>query len=70
MAALVKAWTATRHAKPGTREAEICRYARSEITKIAQHFNEEDEESGRQSAIEYVDSLMRTGTFWMDRTRR
>lgn len=68
MVALVKAWTMTRHAKPGTREAEICRYARSELTAIASHFNERDEAEGR-SAVDYVATLMDSGTIWADRLK-
>ena len=66
---LILAWTETRHAKPGTREAEICSYARREITGIASLFNEEDREGGRGSAVEYVETLMRTGTRYVDRRR-
>jgi hypothetical protein len=69
MVALVKAWNATRHAKPGTREAEICRFARSELTAIASHFNDRDEENGRPSAVDYVASLMDQGTIWADRLK-
>lgn len=69
VAALVKAWNATRHAKPGTREAEICRFARSELTAIAGHFNDRDEELGRPSAVDYVESLMRSGRIWADRIK-
>jgi hypothetical protein len=69
IAALVKAWNATRHAKPGTREAEICSFARRELTQIAQHFNERDAEAGRGSAVDYVASLMDGGTIWADRIR-
>lgn len=65
---LVLAWTETRHAKPGTREAEICAYARRELTGIASIFNEEDEENGR-SAVDYVETLMRSGTLYVDRRR-
>lgn len=69
VAALVKAWNATRHAKPGTREADICRFARSELTAIASHFNDRDEAAGRASAVDYVESLMQSGTIWADRLR-
>jgi hypothetical protein len=69
LAALVKAWNATRHAKPGTREAEICRFARSELTAIAGFFNERDEDAGRASAVDYVASLMDSGLIWADRIR-
>lgn len=66
---LVKAWTATRHAKPGSHEAEICAYARREITSIASLFNEEDKEAGRPGAASYVDRLMQSGTLYVDRRR-
>lgn len=67
LAALVKAWAATRHAKAGTREAEICRFARREMTAIAQHLNDRDTASGRASALRYVETLMDGGTLWADR---
>lgn len=70
IAALVKAWTMTRHAKPGTDEAEICRWARSELTHIAKGFNEADRDAGRPSAVEYVETLRRSGTLYDDRKRR
>lgn len=70
LAPLVLAWNATRHAKPGTPEAEVCRYARSEITAIAGMFLDEDEEAGRASAVEYIKTLMASGTLYMDRARR
>lgn len=69
MAPLVKAWIATRHAKPGTREAEICAYARRELTQMASDLNELDERANR-SAVDYVETLMRSGTMWVDRARR
>lgn len=69
IAALVKAWTMTRHAKPGTREAEVCRYARSQLTQIAAEFNDRDDEAGRPSAVAYVETLMRAGTLYCDRQR-
>lgn len=57
----------TRHAKPGTLEAEVSRFARSEITSISSIFNDEDEAAGRPPAWRYVESLMRSGTRYMDR---
>ena len=69
IAALVKAWTMTRHAKPGSREAEVCTYARSQITQIAAMFNEQDEEAGRPDAVAYVETLMASGTLYVDRRR-
>lgn len=70
LAPLVLAWNATRHAKPGTPEAEVCRYARSEISAMAGMFLDEDEEAGRASAVEYVKGLMASGTLYVDRARR
>ena len=69
IAALVKAWTLTRHAKPGTREAEVCRYARSQLTQIAGDFNERDQNERRPSAVDYVETLMASGTLYCDRSR-
>lgn len=69
LAALIKAQTLTRHAKPGTREAEICSFARSQITQIAAYFNDRDEEEGRPSAVDYVGTLMDSGFIYMDRVR-
>lgn len=68
--ALVKAWTETRHAKPGSEEAEVCRFARSQLTQIASQFNEADDEAGRPSAVAYVKTLMRSRTLYCDRTRK
>lgn len=66
---LVLAWTETRHAKAGTREAEICSYARREITAIASMFNDED--GGGQNAVDYVETLMRSHRpLYADRVRR
>lgn len=69
VAALVKAWTMTRHAKPGTEEAEVCRYAMSQLTQIARDFNDRDEDAGRPSAVAYVKTLMASGTLYCDRAR-
>lgn len=68
LAALVKAWTMTRHAVPGSREAEVCRYARSQITAIARALNVADRENGRGDAVAYVETLMASGTDWADRS--
>ena len=59
----------TRHAKPGTLEAEVSRFARSEITSISSIFNDKDEAAGRPPAWRYVESLMRSGTRYMDRRK-
>lgn len=66
MAPLVKAWIATRHAKPGTEEAAVCAFARRELTQMATDFNERD----KGNAVEYVKTLMRSGTLYVDRARR
>lgn len=66
---LVKAWQATRHAKPGTREAEICRYARSELTRIARAMRAPDAAAGRDP-VAYVGTLMDSQTRHEDRTRK
>lgn len=70
LAPLVKAWIATRHAKPGTPEAEVCNFARREITAMASAFNESDAEEGHVGAVEWVKTLMASGTLYMDRARR
>lgn len=68
LAPLVKAWHATRHAKPGTREAEICTFARGQLAQIARTLIDEDEEAGRD-VVAYVGTLMDSGTLWVDRRR-
>lgn len=68
LAPMVKAWHATRHAKPGTREAEICKFARNQLTQMARTFLDEDEESGRD-VVAYVGGLMESGSLWCDRRR-
>lgn len=60
----------TRHAKKGTRQAEVSRYARAEITAIASGFNEDDADAGRPPMWEYIESLMASGTKYVDRQRR
>ena len=65
MAPLVKAWIATRHAKPGSEEAEICAYARRELTQMASDLNEAEQ----SRSVEYVRALMRSGTLYVDRRR-
>ena len=69
LAPFIQAQTQTRHAKAGTIEAEICRYARSVITQIGTIFNEQDDEAGRPPASAYVLALMRSGTRYIDRQR-
>lgn len=69
MVALVKCWTLNRHAKPGTREAELCRQARTELTEIARLFLENDAAAGRPPVTDYVETLLRD-TLYMDRTRK
>lgn len=69
LAPFIQAQTQTRHAKPGTIEADICAYARAEITQIGAIFNEEDVEAGRPPASAYVLALMKSGTRYIDRRR-
>jgi hypothetical protein len=64
-----KAWTQNRHAKPGTREAEICRRARSELTEILRMMLDADEAAGRPPIGDYAEQLMRD-TLYCDRTRK
>lgn len=67
--ALAKAWTLNRHAPSGTREAEICRSARSELTEILRMMLDADAAAGRPPITDYVEGLMRD-TFYCDRTRK
>lgn len=69
LAPLVQAWIKTRHAKPGSREAEICRYARQQITEIAGIQIERHEDAGRDP-VAFVAALMDSGTRYIDRTRK
>jgi hypothetical protein len=69
MVALVKAWTLNRHAKPGTREADICRRARSELTEIARMFVDADKDAGRPPVTDYVEKLLEN-TLYVDRSRK
>jgi endogenous inhibitor of DNA gyrase (YacG/DUF329 family) len=69
MAALVKCWLANRHAKPDSREADLCRRARAELTEIGRAFIEADEDAGRPPVADYVETLLRD-TLYMDRTRK
>ena len=66
---ILQAWHMTRHAKPGTREAEINRYARRELTSIASIFNEQDREAGRMSPLDVVGALMDSASLYVDRVR-
>lgn len=70
MASLVKCWLANRHAKPGTREAELCRKARAELTEIGRMFIEADEEAGRPPVADYVEALFSDDTLYIDRSRK
>ena len=69
MAAMIKAWHATRHAKPGTREAAICTFARGQITEMARLFLDRDGSEGRD-VVAYVGQLMDSGSIYIDRTRK
>lgn len=64
---VLQAWAMTRHAKPGTREAEINRYARRFLTDAARHMNAQDAESPRASVLEYVGGLMDSREIYADR---
>lgn len=68
--AYVLASIETRHAKPGTREAEICRQARSEMTAIGRDILNRRKADGMPPAADYVETLLATGERYMDRTRR
>lgn len=59
----------TRHAKAGTREAEINRYARRELTEMAKRFNEADRADDRGAVLDYVGALMDAGAKYIDRAR-
>ena len=64
---ILQAWHDTRHAKPGTREAEINRYARRELTTIAGLFNKADRSRKGQSAVDYVGGLMDARVLYVDK---
>jgi hypothetical protein len=66
---LLQAWGATRHAKAGTREADINRYARRELTTIARLYNDEDAAEGRADALAFVGTLMDQNSMFIDRKR-
>ncbi len=68
--AFVMAWMETKHAKPGTREAEIRKVASREVGAMCKHFRERDAEEGRPPMSDYVETLTRDGGRYMDRTRR
>jgi hypothetical protein len=69
MAILIMAWEETRHAKPGTQDAEICRFARSQMTMIAHEANEGLRENGQPPASEMVTRMIKAGSIWADRKR-
>ncbi|WP_226018659.1 hypothetical protein [Novosphingobium sp. FKTRR1] len=69
LAPLVKAWIRTRHAKPDTRAAEICRFARQQLTEIAGVQFGRDADAGRDP-VTFVGTLMDSGTRYIDRTRK
>lgn len=66
---LVKAWVGTRHAPPGTREAEICRTARRELTQLAEVLIQRDRVNGRAPASDYIAALGEGGSMVTDRVR-
>lgn len=69
MVALVKCWHENRHAKSGTREAELCRRARTELSEITRTLLERDAEAGRPPIADYVEVLL-DGTLYADRSRK
>lgn len=69
LAPMIKAWHATRHAKPGSREAEICRFARGQVTEMARMFLDRDEDAGRD-VVAYIGGLMDSGELYIDRAER
>lgn len=67
---LVKAWIETRHAKKGTREYELCRTARRELTQLAELLIARDKAMGRPPAHEYVAGRVTEGVYYMDAFQR
>lgn len=68
LAILVKAAMATRHAKPGSRDAEICRYARAEMTRMCRDYLDDDTANDRD-VVEVVGEMMDAGEQYTDRQR-
>jgi hypothetical protein len=66
---ILMAWAATRHAKAGTREADINRYARRELTAMAREYAEQDKGAGRPTPLDYVGALMDSASLFVDRKR-
>lgn len=66
---LVKAWVGTRHAATGTREADICRTARRELTQLAEILIRRDRDMGRAPASDYIAALGEDGSMVIDRVR-
>lgn len=66
---IMLAWAMTRHAKSGTREADINRYARRELTAMARDMIDEDKAEDRGSVLEYVGALMDSRAQYVDRKR-
>lgn len=69
MAILIMAWEETRHAKPGSQEAEMCRFARSQMTMIAKVANEGFRNAGMPPATAMVTRMIKAGSIWADRKR-
>lgn len=69
LAPLVKAMFATRGGG-NTPTLPICGRARSELTRIARMLNDADKAAGRPPVHQYVQSLLDSGTLYMDRCRR
>ena len=67
--AFVKAHHQLRHAKPGTREAEVCSMARRELAEIVRSMLDADEDAGRPPLTDYIEGLC-ANTLYCDRTRK
>ncbi len=69
LALLVKAWLATRHAKPGTRDAEIRRYAMAELTRMGRDLLDDDMAHDRD-VCDVVGAMMDAGEQYTDRQQK
>lgn len=66
---LAKVWIANRHAKPGSKAAEVCGEARRELNEIVSIFLDADKDAGRPSLVDYVAEMLGE-TRYIDRTRK
>ncbi len=69
MEALVKAWIGTRHAPKGSREAELCRTARRELTQLASALIKRDRENGRAPAHDFIAAMDEAASMVLDRVK-